>query len=214
LIDHDSGTVNAEMTSTITHHRFRKATITGIFLIGPFILFTQYIWKLAFINFGVPGVYWLFVILDRLSLFLLESLLLQFKITVLVSSIVLILVLLVIKFIFPANRNRLNLLTGVLLSIGIALILTLPVVFAMSTTHLEGLRIDNRVYYLGAYPFVDIDYTVVECDRFGVFCRTIYFSYDITNTKMEMSHLNYDPQTRQLSLDEYSEGVIFTYAVP
>lgn len=87
-------------------------------------------------------------------------------------------------------------------------------VFANNHVHLKSVRVEERIYYLGAYPLFDINFYVAECDSLGFLCRKIYRSGDILDTAWENSKLSYDEKDRVLELHTPEEGMIFHYQVP
>ena len=92
--------------------------------------------------------------------------------------------------------------------------MTFPITFAQNTVHLQQIRAEDRIYFLGAYPMFDINFYVAECDSLGIFCRTIFHSGDVTDRDWKDSQLKFDTNSRELKLEEPKEGIIFSYVVP
>ncbi len=96
----------------------------------------------------------------------------------------------------------------------VSIIATFPMVLANNHVHLQSVRVEERIYYLGAYPLFDINFYVAECDSLGILCRKIYHSDDILDTAWQNSELSYDESKRVLKLHTPEKGVLFNYQVP
>lgn len=184
--------------------RLKKAQIYQVVLgIGVFILFTQYIWKSLYVGGVVPGVYWLFFYLDE---WFLESV----KYTFILAGLFFI-VWILGKLFVPKIAPQSIKIFGSLIFVGFAIVFTFPVVMAHSTVFIEKLQVRNTIYYLSAYPmFAEVNYSVAQCEFTGQFCKTIFVSGDITGTNWLNSHLKYNDTTKELTLVEDEEGIIFT----
>lgn len=182
-----------------------------ILLVSPsiFIILVQYVWKVFYIRGNILGIYWLFVFVDYWSYLSLRNL-------PIIAGLVFVIWGLLR---FTLNENYVLLVGAsiILLTISIAYFCSIPILWARNTVHLAQIEVNNKIYYLSAYPWFDINYAVCECDRIGLFCRNIYISGDITNGEWYKSQLNYHPETNQISLEDYGEhgeGIIFTHSVP
>lgn len=185
-----------------TAHRLRNLLL----VLSPaiLILVIQYIWKMAYIGRAVPAIYWLFVFLDRV-----------YFLSILGSAGVGIFFLF-IRGVSKSQKYKLTLLSVAqcLFFFSIATFCTFPIIFAQSTVHMQSVRAEGKVYYMGAYPMFDINFYVAECESLGIICQTIYRSGDIMDSNWEQSKLNYDEGNRILELQEPEKGIIFSYQVP
>ena len=170
-------------------------------LFGPalIILYTQYIWKLFYIGGVFPGFYWFFVFLDT------------FYIHITVGSFVLSILLLVSWVAIRKRHFEPLLLAGTFLFVFIAMLLTIPMTFTQNTIHLQSIRAEGKVFHLSASPLFDINYNLSKCDALGIICRTIYHSHDINSSNW--AKLNYNKETRILTVVDPEEGSIFSYKV-
>lgn len=168
------------------------------------ILLIQYVWKAAYLWKGIPGIYWLFVFLDQMFLP-------GIAITTVTGAIFLVLR----KFSGSTKYKRLFFLVSLsLFVLSVSIVATFPMVLANNHVHLQRVRVEERIYYLGAYPLFDINFYVAECDSLGILCRKIYRSGDILDTAWENSKLGYDERVRVLKLHTPEKGMIFRYQVP
>lgn len=183
------------------HQGFNLALI---FIPGLVILFIQYVWKMAYLGGSFPGLYWLFVGLDSVFIHLI------------VGSAILGVIFLVIQAAKAGftvkNRRWLNYSLCMFVLAG-SIFCTLPITFAQNTKHLQSLRVEQKVYQMGAYPMFDINFYVAECGPLGMICKTIFRSHDVMDPDWEKSRLIYDETKRELQLNDPGEGIIFTYPI-
>ena len=167
--------------------------------------FIEWFWRILYIWGEVYGIYWLFWFLDEHypeSMFESAGL-----------GILFLIIGLVFRKKFREKNIFLHISFSMLLLCAI-MIFSFPRVLEQNV-HLDSVYARGRQYYLSANPhFVDINFFVAECDKFGIFCRTIYGSYDITTQHWMDSYLIYHDQTRILKLKVPEEGGIFKYSVP
>ena len=142
----------------------------------------------------VPGIYWLFVLLDKTLL-----------------SIFIFLILFVIFDIFRGDGKFFISLSRAWLVAIPALLLTFPMTFAQNTIHLKSLRAEGKVFHLSAAPMFDINYNLSKCDTLGIVCVTIFHSGDVTSP--DWATLHYNKQTQTLKVVDPEEGELFSYKV-
>ena len=174
------------------------------FLPGAMILLIQFGWKELYLFKHIPGIYWLFIMMDR---YYAASLVAAFM----GSAIFLALTLL--QKSTSQKRTYFSRVNLAFLTAGIAILCTFPMTFAQNSTHMESIQAGGRIYNLAAYPMFDVNLSVAECDPVGIFCTTIYRSHDITDMQWKKSHLAYNAQGHLLSLQTPNDGIIFSYAV-
>lgn len=170
-------------------------------LFGPalIILYTQYIWKLLYIDGVFPGFYWFFVVLDT------------FYLHITIGSLVLSILLLVGWLAIKKRHFQPLLLAGTFLFVFIAMVLTIPMTFTHNTIHIQSIRAEGKVFHLSASPMFDINYNLSRCDALGIICKTIYHSGDINSSNW--AKLKYNDKTRILTVVDREKGAIFSYKV-
>jgi hypothetical protein len=65
--------------------------------------------------------------------------------------------------------------------------------------HLDAQLIRGRVYYLARYQSLDANFGLYECDRFGIYCQSVYYSGDYAPGSG--ARLSYDGMQNRLSIE-------------
>ena len=177
-----------------------------VVLFGVIVLFTQYVWKTLYIGRVLPAPYWLFVYMDQWFLQCVQF------------SMVLVAVFfaawILSQLVFRSLSAELMKIALAFVFLGVAFVLTFPIVMAHNTVTVDRLRVGNSVYYLSAYPmFVDVIYAVAKCEPTGQICVNHFTSREVTGTDWTRSRLLYDATTKKLNLLETDENIIYTEVV-
>lgn len=169
------------------------------------VIFLMELWKMLFVNFDFPGIYWLFVLLD-------------FKyfwwIAIAIGGAILFFVLGAIRKIIQKPTPVFFSLAFTLFIVGIVFVGSFPLVLGSHIVHVKTARSDSLVYHLASYPLFDINYGIVQCGPLGLICRNIYRSYDITYVDWGEPSLSFDPKTDILTLSLAEQGILFAEEVP
>ncbi len=183
-----------------------NSLILGLLALAEVIFLTEWVWKPPFLAGRVPGLYWLFVAIDRIVL--------PFTGIALVGA----LSALIVALIFLAQKQTFGWqalgVGGALLVAGLAAGSTFLMIFAQNTIHMDRVRVRHHIYYLAGYPMFDTNYRLFECDVVGLFCMSRYTSGDLLGPAAWPGTLSYASETNTLSIIADEEGVIFTYSPP
>lgn len=181
--------------------------VLGILALAALYFLVGFVWKISCLNGESTGLYELFLFADRTALPLAA-------LTALAAALSLTLWLVQITALrgceLPWGRNTLILFLACLL-------LGLVVVNARANplTLVDTARVDGKTYYLTSYPSgTGKGYSLLECDRQGIFCKGVYSAGSSANFKSHSAELIYNTLTGELSIRLVKDGIIFTLKGP